>query len=318
MKKFIYLFLTLCLIFMSQYTVAQVPSYVPTDGLVGYWPFDGNANDASGNGRNGVVNGAVLTTNRFNNEDSAFYFDGTNDNIKTAPLPSALNEAVSISIWIKSDNNTGEWNGIITTQPDPSEGFLLQENISDRYQWSVSTGTNYDWIYSNSFISYEWDHWVCILDENNLMTIYVNGLLDAGQAIQNNNLSSTADLCIGSRYGNEWFKGKLDDIGIWNRSLTEQEIIDLYNSQVLSTNSATYESNLNIYPNPATDHINIDFGNLDNVEGWNIKIINILGQEVLSQPMNTDKINVSELSKGIYIIKISDAMSQIDRKFIKN
>ncbi len=46
-------------------TFAQVPSYVPTNGLVGYWPFNGNANDESGSGNNGTVNGATLTTDRF-------------------------------------------------------------------------------------------------------------------------------------------------------------------------------------------------------------------------------------------------------------
>ena len=49
----------------------QVPSYVPTNGLVGYWPFNGNANDESGNGNNGTVNGATLTTDRFGNSNSA-------------------------------------------------------------------------------------------------------------------------------------------------------------------------------------------------------------------------------------------------------
>lgn len=43
---------------------AQVPSYVPTNGLVGWWPFNGNANDESGNGNNGTVNGAMLTSDR--------------------------------------------------------------------------------------------------------------------------------------------------------------------------------------------------------------------------------------------------------------
>ena len=112
-------------------------------------------------------------------------------------------------------------------------------------------------------------------------------------------------------------EGLLDDIGVWNRALTEQEITDLYDS-VLSTNPIAYESNFKIYPNPTNDHITIEFGNLDNVEGWNIKIINILGQEVLSQPMDNDKINVSELSKGVYIIRISDGVNQTDKKFIKN
>jgi len=58
---------------------AQIPSYVPADGLVGYWPFSGNANDLSPNTNNGTVNGATLTTDRFGNADSAYNFDGTSN-----------------------------------------------------------------------------------------------------------------------------------------------------------------------------------------------------------------------------------------------
>jgi hypothetical protein len=47
------------------FAAAQVPSYVPTNGLVGWWPFNGNANDESGNGHNGTVTGATLTTGLF-------------------------------------------------------------------------------------------------------------------------------------------------------------------------------------------------------------------------------------------------------------
>jgi hypothetical protein len=50
-----------------------------TNGLVGYWPFCGNANDMSGNGNNGTVNGATLTKDRFGNTNSAYSFDGVND-----------------------------------------------------------------------------------------------------------------------------------------------------------------------------------------------------------------------------------------------
>ena len=49
-----------------------IPSYIPTNGLVGWWPFNGNANDESGNGNNGTVNGATLTADRFGKLDSAF------------------------------------------------------------------------------------------------------------------------------------------------------------------------------------------------------------------------------------------------------
>lgn len=55
---------------------AQVPAYVPTDGLVGYWPFNGNANDESGNGNDGIVNGASLEVDRFGFASSSYYFNG--------------------------------------------------------------------------------------------------------------------------------------------------------------------------------------------------------------------------------------------------
>ena len=70
MKKL--LFILLILSVATSY--AQIPSYVPTNGLVGYWPFNGNANDASGNGNNGLVNGATLTSDRNNLNQSSYLF----------------------------------------------------------------------------------------------------------------------------------------------------------------------------------------------------------------------------------------------------
>ncbi len=58
----------------------QAQSFL-TNGLVLYYPFDGNANDASGNGNNGTVEGATLTTDRFGNPNSAYYFNGVNNDI---------------------------------------------------------------------------------------------------------------------------------------------------------------------------------------------------------------------------------------------
>ena len=52
----------------------NVPSYVPSNGLVGWWPFNENANDESGNGNNGTVNGSTLTTDRFGNINQAYSF----------------------------------------------------------------------------------------------------------------------------------------------------------------------------------------------------------------------------------------------------
>jgi hypothetical protein len=70
MKKKLLLFS----LFTINALVAQVPNYIPTNGLVAYWPFSGNANDLSGNANNGTVSGATLTTDRFGNTNSAYSF----------------------------------------------------------------------------------------------------------------------------------------------------------------------------------------------------------------------------------------------------
>ena len=76
--------LTAIVVFASMINgMAQVPSYVPANGLVGWWPFNGNANDESGNGNNGTVNGATLTSDRFGTNNKAYLFDGVDDKINT-------------------------------------------------------------------------------------------------------------------------------------------------------------------------------------------------------------------------------------------
>ena len=85
-------------------TVAQtVPSYVPTNGLVGYWGFDGDAKDYSGNNNHGAVNGATLTVDRNGKSNSAYNFDGVNDNISVNSL--IYPNSRSISLWFYNTNN---------------------------------------------------------------------------------------------------------------------------------------------------------------------------------------------------------------------
>ena len=99
--------LLLPLLFISIISFGQVPNYVPTNGLVGYLPFNGNADDESGNGNNGTVNGATLTTDRFGNSNSAYDFDG-NDLIDINSLFDYQERTTNI--WI---TNTGpNWGNV--------------------------------------------------------------------------------------------------------------------------------------------------------------------------------------------------------------
>ncbi|HEY5408521.1 MAG TPA: LamG-like jellyroll fold domain-containing protein, partial [Ginsengibacter sp.] len=90
-KKFTFL---LCLVLLSINLSAQT--------LVASYPFNGNANDATGNGHNGTVNGATLTTDRFGNANSAYLFNGTNNNIIVPDAPNLRPAgAYTINAWVQ-------------------------------------------------------------------------------------------------------------------------------------------------------------------------------------------------------------------------
>ena len=72
MKRII---LTLTLFTLPILNAQDLPSYVPTEGLVAYYPFNGNANDASGNGNHGTVNGATLANDQNGNDNKAYEFN---------------------------------------------------------------------------------------------------------------------------------------------------------------------------------------------------------------------------------------------------
>ena len=334
----------------TQMVMAQVPSYVPTNGLVGYWPFNGNANDESGNGNNGTVNGATLTTDRFGISNSAYIFDGLNDFISISNSTS-LQFPASMSFTVSFYYNAGQivtnssgFNGII------SKAWPTNSTISLPRGWQIGRKSNNYAFESRGGISENendnpscgndilgainqnnWEHCVTVFDRTNgLIKFYKNGNFIGSTICSNINseLSNLYPLLFGvEREGFQYVSGKMDDIGVWNRALTQQEITNLYNSTStsecltmtintgpLTTNPVTYTSSVNIYPNPANDQITIDCGNLANVVGWNIKITNMLGQEVFNQPMDTQQYVVplnSWTGQGMYFVKIINAQNEV-------
>jgi hypothetical protein len=223
--------------------LAQVPSYVPTNGLVGYWPFNGNANDESGNGNNGTVNGATLTTDRFGNANKAYSFDGVNDNI-LVPYNLSLNPNLPFSVsFFGLTNSPGTSQTWISTNPfGVTKGWVLMP-----YQ---GTGMNYEVSINNQWQSFvspylfptsNWVHCVFVFDVSSIK-VFINGSLletvnlPAGSISYGNSLP----LMFGSTVtGLNWLNGKIDDIGIHNRVLTQQEITNLYTNTATPTCSIT-------------------------------------------------------------------------------
>ncbi|MFM2230687.1 MAG: hypothetical protein RL607_1945 [Bacteroidota bacterium] len=327
-KNFLF---TLLAILVIQPLFAQVPSYVPTNGLVGYWPFNGNANDESGNGNNGTNNGAILATDRFGYINSCYFFQ--NNNISIPHNPSfgfQATSAITISMWCNS-SDVSNISHFMGKRADSSPYFNWQiayggSVIGPSFGSGTGPGIYNGAFSSDLFLINNWYHIVGKFD-NGVWLLYVNGILKATNNTAIVNPDSNTPITVGSSGNFQGYYGKLDDIGIWNRALTQQEITNLYNSVSssecltmvinsgpLSTNPVTYTSTVNIFPNPANNQITIDCGNLANVVGWNIKITNALGQEVFSAPMNTQLYVVplnSWSGQGMYFVKILNAQNEV-------
>ena len=310
------------------------------NGLVAYYPFCGNANDQSGNGLNGVVNGATLTTDRFGNSNSAYNFNGTSDFIKVLDNDLLdLTQNLTLSAWISPNSVINEQAILGKGKTTGSTGYALHHNVlpTQKTGFSIQNLPNVATVFMNSN-QLNLNTWYNLIGTYNgsELKLYLNGILvntttTSLQLMPN----SLTDLFIGCELsGYRFFNGKIDDIGIWNRALSQQEITQLFNQnqcatnitvtdtliinvgQLSYTNPIAYSNNITIAPNPASTQININFNNISDLNGGSIKIINSLGQEVATTPITTSGTNTTMPlntwgGTGLYFVQILNAQGQI-------
>jgi len=223
----------LTLILISLNSTAQIPSYVPSNGLVGWWPFNGNANDESGNGNNGTVIGSILSYDRNGNANNAYGFNGIDNYIDLGnPItlgnnPSSYTQAgwayfndfsdTYVFISKRHDNSGSDW---ATPKTTANNTFIFYADDALYSNAQIAE--------SNSLLVNQWYH-VTFVKSFDVYSIYVNGLMVSSNTDSHQMGGSTNNLIIGAQLAwPEFMKGSLDDIGIWNRALTDQEILALY------------------------------------------------------------------------------------------
>ena len=231
----------------------NIPSYVPTNGLVGWWPFNGNANDESGNGNNGTVNGATLTTDRFGNNGRSYSFDGVNDFIG---IPSIINSPTfTISLWYYTTivPSLGQqlmyYQGTREIQISRNELFIGAgvKLSNDNYYFTPANSV------ATSIVTNNWQHLVATYIRGDKLRFYINGT-----NVDSSEISPNLDFWIGGNNNASFgaynqsglfYDGTLDDIAIYNRALTPQEITALYTGQITSnTNTDTTANTIKPVP----------------------------------------------------------------------
>jgi hypothetical protein len=234
---------------LTAVTMAQnVPNYVPTSGLVGWWPFNGNANDESGNGNNGIVNGATITQDRFGNSNKAYSFDGIGNyiNCGNGSILNQFSTDVTIAAWIYAPSSVNTDKNILSKYGCNPGGWSLETSTAN---WALNfTGCGQNVTDNNTLYNDLWT-FVVGLKENTQWKIFINGnLVSQNSGTPNYNLNSNFDLIFGVQNDNfnpsTYWIGSIDDIGIWNRALTQQEITELYNA-VNCSNNTTITPQLN-------------------------------------------------------------------------
>lgn len=373
-------------------TMAQIPNYVPTTGLVGWWPFNGNANDESGNGYTytGTINS--FANDRFGVANKAFDLTNQTSAIYTNYNGIMGQNPRTVNLWFKVTGSSGNdanflaygggfgagWNmrieGLHPTI-DNSNSAIQYNPVVITQTWNMLTAT-YDVSFGTNTLA---------------VKLYLNGVLLSNIF---NNYNGTQILNTGS--GNPVLFGVtptnsiMDDVGMWNRVLSQQEITDLYNGvncsdttviitqtvnvsdasfqnlspktylenidslttsvggcdsivkhyinyvynanyctdtahitvtdtliinrNMTGINPVTYENTIKIFPNPANDVLNMNFGtNFSTMNNFTLEITNSLSQSVYSTVINSQNknVNISSWANGVYFVYLRDTSNNV-------
>lgn len=292
-------------------------------GLVAYYPFEGNANDATPYANHGTIGGDATfeTTTHPNGGSQNIKFDGLQDSVLVPNAVQLISDFATIAFWIRVDE----------INPNDAEAYVLDfGHWSERWKISLPKHTrivfttnsktsqfpslisDMDSKDGNEMVPGFWWH-VIMTHDGEFNRIYVNGEM-VNEVSAPGTLNSTAlPFCMASNpvEGGQYFHGALDEVKLYNKAITAEEASKLYNSGTTGTKSmdddvaALVES---VYPNPATDKIWIRH-QFNTAAPMLIRIMDSRGRQIDAiryqagaLPAHKFSINTSGLCTGAYYL----------------
>lgn len=252
--------LTLLLIVLSNFAFGQtLPTYLPSNGLLGWWPFNANANDESGFFNHGTPTGATLTSDRNGTPNSAYYFNGSSY-IRNSFTTATVTNNFTMALWAEPlDTIILHSVNSYTDRVSIGKGAAFHPTHGSCFSSFNASGAGI-YVGVNGITVFEHSHnylrcalrypvqlsgWhsIVVVYTNKVPTLYLDGVAVAtGQAgsinvhlsfaYDNNVLGDYSGSGLGSAFSSPTisrskYKGKLDDVGLWNRPLSPSEIYDM-------------------------------------------------------------------------------------------
>ncbi len=202
-------------------------------GLVAYYPFNGNAMDKSGNDLHGNVLGAQLTEDRYGKANRAYSFDGIDDRIEVDNNELLENQTYSLSAWLKASDSTGTIVSLSDFNPVRNNcGYYLSLKNGNLRGLSNIGVDNWVRNVDDDVVTLEEWHHVVFNCNGKTLELYKDGMLTSTLEFPHAvNYSEHNPLQIGTyatHAGATIYTGDLDDIRIYDRTLTVPEIKALY------------------------------------------------------------------------------------------
>ncbi len=274
-----------------------------TNTPVVHFPFDGNATSIDNTYTlNPLSTAPSYATNRNNETNKAVYLNNQKLSVLIPGLPTT-NSPRTVSYWAKQATSSNhDIYGWGTYTNNYSFGGMLYGNTYVNYGGPTGYAVNATISISDN----KWHHYTIVYDGTTLY-FYEDGIQQMSGNLNLSTLGTT--LYIGGVSSNNLTGANgnniyLDDFQVYNQWLTNQGVYGLYLSQNTSTlSSQNFNANnlkATIYPNPATDNFTIEIEN----ELKSVEIYSLQGQKVMNY--NSKNVNISSLSKGIYMVRIED------------
>jgi hypothetical protein len=224
---------------------------VPRTGLVAFYQLDGNGNDASGNALNGTVAGAVGAASRFGKAGKSMKFDGTDDKITIGnPAKLQISNTITVAGWVNiEDYKAANSSQAIITKiyfdpsqgGNPTRGYRIAQDFTGNgtpyfYTGCYSTvGLPISQYSGNTLTEDVWIFFAMIIDGKAFKFYHNNTLVNDLTVTQDVNIlddGTLGDLVFGAYGGGFYFDGYIDDITIYDRALTHDEVLQLYSQTV--------------------------------------------------------------------------------------